>query len=106
MATWQSLQTLLLIVFFSTIALFFFLLSDETRLVALTFLQEEEEDNASCIPNSKELAGQQVISMEEDGRLGNLLIETATLLLIGKQANVTVSLLPQVAHIVRGAKRY
>ena len=98
MATWQSLQTLLLIVFFSTIALFFFLLSDETRLVALTFLQEEEEDKASCIPNSKEVAGQ-VISMEEDGRLGNLLIETATLLLIGKQANVTVSLLPQVSHI-------
>ena len=98
MATWQSLQTLLLIVFFSTIALFFFLLSDETRLVALTFLQEEEEDTASCIPNSKEVVGQ-VISMEEDGRLGNLLIETATLLLIGKQANVTVSLLPQVSHI-------
>ena len=34
--------------------------------------------------------------MEEDGRLGNLLIETATLFLIGRQANVTVSLLPQV----------
>ena len=34
--------------------------------------------------------------MEEDGRLGNLLIETATLYLIGRQANVTVSLLPQV----------
>ena len=99
MATWQSLQSLLLIFLSSTIALCFLLLSDETRLVALTFLQEEEEDNASCIPNSKELAGQQVISMEEDGRLGNLLIETATLLLIGKQANVTVSLLPQVSHI-------
>ena len=34
--------------------------------------------------------------MEEDGRLGNLLIETATLFLIGRKANVTVSLLPQV----------
>ena len=99
MATWQSLQSLLLIFLSSTFALCFLLLSDETRLVALTFLQEEEEDKASCIPNSNELAGQQVISMEEDGRLGNLLIETATLLLIGKQANVTVSLLPQVSHI-------
>ena len=97
MATWQSLQTLLLIFLSSTIALCFLLLSDERRLVALTFLQEEE-DTVSCIPNSKEVAGQ-VISMEEDGRLGNLLIETATLLLIGKQANVTVSLLPQVSHI-------
>ena len=42
---------------------------------------------------------EQVITMEEDGRLGNLLMEMATLLLIGRQANVTVSLLPQVAHI-------
>lgn len=40
---------------------------------------------------------EQVIAMEEDGRLGNLLIETATLLLIGRMANVSVSLLPQVA---------
>ena len=38
--------------------------------------------------------------MEEDGRLGNLLIETATLFLIGRQANVTVSLLPQVIRFV------
>ena len=42
---------------------------------------------------------ERVITMEEDGRLGNLLMEMATLLLIGRQANVTVSLLPQVAHI-------
>ena len=40
---------------------------------------------------------EQVITMEEDGRLGNLLMEMATLLLIGRHANVTVSLLPQVA---------
>ena len=41
-------------------------------------------------------AAVRVISMEEDGRLGNLLMEMATLLLLGKHANVTVSLLPQV----------
>ena len=45
-------------------------------------------------------SAEQVITMEENGRLGNLLMEMATLLLIGRQANVTVSLLPQVAHIV------
>ena len=45
-------------------------------------------------------SAEQVITMKEDGRLGNLLMEMATLLLIGRQANVTVSLLPQVAHIV------
>ena len=43
---------------------------------------------------------ERVITMEEDGRLGNLLMEMATLLLIGRHANVTVSLLPQVAQIV------
>ena len=43
---------------------------------------------------------EQVITMEEDGRLGNLLIETATLFLIGRQANVSVSLLPQVIPVV------
>ena len=47
----------------------------------------------------KEEVEERVITMEEDGRLGNLLMEMATLLLIGRQANVTVSLLPQVAHI-------
>ena len=41
-------------------------------------------------------AAVRVISMEEDGRLGNLLMEMATLLLLGEHANVTVSLLPQV----------
>ena len=45
----------------------------------------------------KEEVEERVITMEEDGRLGNLLMEMATLLLIGRQANVTVSLLPQVA---------
>ena len=40
---------------------------------------------------------ERVITMEEDGRLGNLLMEMATLLLIGRQANVNVSLLPQVS---------
>ena len=40
----------------------------------------------------------QVITMEENGRLGNLLTEMATLLLLGRRANVTVSLLPQVPY--------
>ena len=44
----------------------------------------------------REEVEERVITMEEDGRLGNLLMEMATLLLIGRQANVTVSLLPQV----------
>ena len=39
---------------------------------------------------------EQVITIEEDGRLGNLLMETATLLLIGKKLNKQVQILPQV----------
>ena len=39
----------------------------------------------------------QIISLEEDGRFGNLLMETATLLLIGQKHNVSVSILPQVS---------
>ena len=39
---------------------------------------------------------EQVITMEEDGRLGNLLMETATLLLVGKKLNKRVQVLPQV----------
>ena len=39
---------------------------------------------------------EQVITIEEDGRLGNLLMETATLLLVGQKLNKPVQLLPQV----------
>ena len=79
------------------------LLAEEERLVSCEpapfvsprleegVLMEEEK-----VEKVEEEVVSQVISMEEDGRLGNLLIETATLFLIGRQANVSVSLLPQV----------
>ena len=89
----------------------------ERRLVSVTLLAEEER-LVSCEPappvsprleegvlmeeekvEKEEEVMSQVISMEEDGRLGNLLIETATLFLIGRQANVSVSLLPQVIPV-------
>ena len=38
----------------------------------------------------------QIITFEEDGRFGNLLMETATLILIGQNHNVPVKILPQV----------
>ena len=46
---------------------------------------------------NKTLSEERVISLEEDGRFGNLLLETATLLLIGDIHNLTVQILPQVA---------
>ena len=84
------------------------LLAEEERLVSCEpaplvsprleegVLMEEEK-----VEKVEEEVVSQVISMEEDGRLGNLLIETATLFLIGRQANVSVSLLPQVIPVVR-----
>ena len=50
------------------------------------------------IENSLQSDSQQLITFEEDGRFGNLLLETATLLLIGRKLNKQVNLLPQVAE--------
>ena len=38
----------------------------------------------------------QLISFEEDGRLGNLLMETATLLIVAEKFNITAKILPQM----------
>ena len=70
-----------------------------TLLIYSASLVTYDLENAPTSLMMKEEVEERVITMEEDGRLGNLLMEMATLLLIGRQANVTVSLLPQVAHI-------
>ena len=44
---------------------------------------------------------EQVITIEEDGRFGNLLMETATLLLVGQRVNKRVQLLPGVDKKLR-----
>ena len=78
------------------------LLAEEERLVSCESAPtvsprlEEGLDTEKKEKEGEEEVVSQVISMEEDWRLGNLLIETATLFLIGRQANVSVSLLPQV----------
>ena len=119
--TRHSLQCMLVILLFFLTVNFLTLSIFERRLVSVTLLAEEERlvscEPAPVVPprleegvlleaekekkeeEKKETVEEevsQVISMEEDGRLGNLLIETATLFLIGRQANVSVSLLPQV----------
>ena len=40
----------------------------------------------------------QVLTIEEDGRFGNLLLEIATLIIIGKRLNRPVQILPQVGR--------
>ena len=39
----------------------------------------------------------QLMSFEEDGRLGNLLMETATLLIVAEKFNITAKILPQMS---------
>ena len=57
----------------------------------------DEEDVDDDVDDISE----QVITIEEDGRLGNLLMETATLLLVGQKLNKPVQLLPQVDRKLR-----
>ena len=45
-----------------------------------------------------EHSSETVLTFEEDGRFGNLLLETATLLIIGKKLNTPVKILPQVGR--------
>jgi len=59
-------------------------------------VQECSQKNFSADPKQISDVSEQVITMEEDGRLGNLLMETATLLLVGKKLNKRVQVLPQV----------
>ena len=48
-----------------------------------------------CSPASKTKV--QVLVFEEDGRLGNLVMEAATLLVLAERFNKTARLLPQMA---------
>ena len=69
-----------------------------------TFVQDCDTDQDGIEKNIVEYAAaeyteedeQQIISFEEDGRFGNLLMETATLVLIGQSKNLSVHILPQV----------
>ena len=99
-STLRLLTTVLFFIIVNLITLSVF----ERRLISSRELQVLSNDPNCTNPSTRHgLPGEvkpgeqeQVIAMEEDGRLGNLLIETATLLLIGRLANVSVSLLPQV----------
>ena len=58
--------------------------------------QEHNKDHTEEEAEQTEEDEQQIISFEEDGRFGNLLMETATLVLIGQSKNLSVHILPQV----------
>ena len=79
------------------LSLNFYLLSTvEQRFVReITSLNKSGGEPKSILKKATDIQDQ-VITLEEDGRFGNLLLETATLLLIGKKLNKRVQLLPQV----------
>ena len=101
----QALRFLLLILSFFIIGYFLFLFAYEKPYEVGFDLQRGNisyDGPKGDKGKTMEVGGKeandlvQVITMEENGRLGNLLTEMATLLLLGRRANVTVSLLPQV----------
>ena len=79
------------------LSLNFYLLSTvEQRFVReMISLNKSGGEHKSILKKATDIQDQ-VITLEEDGRFGNLLLETATLLLIGKKLNKRVQLLPQV----------
>ena len=101
----KPLEIILLFLVFLTFN-FLFLSSVEEKLAEKLRLFDQtlpgtgasrEKRHNLLIENTLEDEAPQLITFEEDGRFGNLLLETATLLLIGRKLNKQVSLLPQVA---------
>ena len=102
----KPLEVLLLVIFF--ISFNIYILS----LFEIKFEPKEKAKQisqppcatAKSVTNHKEdktEENMQVVTFEEDGRFGNLLMETATLLLIGRIHNVSVQILPQVGTKLR-----
>ena len=99
----KPLEIILLVLIFLTFN-FLFLSSVEKKLAKNLAVRDEfpsgkrEKRHNLLIENTFQDGSQQLITFEEDGRFGNLLLETATLLLIGRKLNKQVNLLPQVAQ--------
>ena len=99
----KTLEIILLVFVFLTFN--FLLLSSVEQKLAQNLTVRDEFSSEKrgkrhnlLIENSLQSESQQLITFEEDGRFGNLLLETATLLLIGRKLNKQVNLLPQVAQ--------
>ena len=99
----KPLEIILLVLVFLTFN-FLFLSSVEKKLAKNLAVGDEspsgkrEKRHNLLIENTFQDEPQQLITFEEDGRFGNLLLETATLLLIGRKFNKQVNLLPQVSQ--------
>ena len=96
-------EIVLLVAFFISVNLLILSNFQERMLRTLSNHETTGRDES---PGSLELSQQtmeagwegQILTIEEDGRFGNLLLEVATLIIIGKRLNTPVQILPQVGR--------
>ena len=96
-------EIVLLVAFFISVNLLILSYFQERTLRKL---QHHEPDGRDKSSGSLETSDQtieagwegQILTIEEDGRFGNLLLEIATLIIIGKRLNTPVQILPQVGR--------
>ena len=101
--TTHPLEIFLLVLFFLTANVFILSHNQEKSLKTLQNAEIPGRDNSSdCLQSYNQQTLErgpetQILTFEEDGRFGNLLMETATLLIVGNRLNTPVRILPQVA---------
>ena len=96
-------EIVLLVAFFISVNL---LILSNFQERMLRTLSNHETTGRDKSPGSLEMSQQtmeagwegQILTIEEDGRFGNLLLEVATLIIIGKRLNTPVQILPQVGR--------
>ena len=96
-------EIVLLVAFFISVNLLILSYFQERTLRTLQNHETTGRDKSS---GSLEMSDQtmeadwegQILTIEEDGRFGNLLLEIATLIIIGKRLNRPVQILPQVGR--------
>ena len=100
----QPSEIVLLVAFFISVNLLILSYFQERTLRTLQNHEPAGRDKSS---GSLEISAEkimeadlegQILTIEEDGRFGNLLLEIATLIIIGKRLNRPVQILPQVGR--------
>ena len=98
----QPSEIVLLVAFFISVNLLILSYFQERTLRTLQNHEPAEKSSGSLEMSSQTITEAdwegQVLTIEEDGRFGNLLLEIATLIIIGKRLNRPVQILPQVGR--------
>merc|ERR1719244_1489278 len=103
----MTLDMLVLLLFFLMVNLSIFSLYEDRIISQLTRSgvlspseTNEENEKQESVTDNTIASDAKILTIEEDGRLGNLLMEIGTLILVGERTNRSVQLLPQVADKV------